>query len=68
LKLNLEKVLLRKILAKNRTVKCEDINIVVTNTKRGDTSVTKRFDDIDADWSVIDRQLATCSAQARNQE
>ncbi|KAG4428853.1 hypothetical protein IFR05_015665, partial [Cadophora sp. M221] len=57
LKLNLEKVLVRKILAKNRTVKCEDTKIVITNTKRGDPGVTKGFDGIDIDWSVIERQL-----------
>ena len=49
LKLNLENVLLRKIVAKNKTVKCEDTKIVVTNTKRGDPGITKRFDDIDFD-------------------
>ena len=57
LKLNLEKVLLRKMLAKNKTVKCEDTKIVVTNTKRGDPGVSKGFDDIDIDWSVIEKQL-----------
>lgn len=45
------------MLAKNKTVKCEDTKIVVTNTKRGDPGVTKGFDDIDIDWSVIERQL-----------
>jgi hypothetical protein len=57
LQLNLEKVLLRKMLAKNKTVKCEDTKIVVTNTKRGDPGVTKGFDDIDIDLSVIEKQL-----------
>ena len=57
MKLNLEKVLLRKMLARNKTVKYKDTKIVVTNTKRGDLDVTKGFDDIDIDWSVIERQL-----------
>ena len=47
MKLNLEKVLLRKMLARNKTVKYKDTKIVVTNTKRGDLDVTKGFDDID---------------------
>jgi hypothetical protein len=57
LKLNLEKVLLRKMVAKNRTVKCEDTKIVVTITERSERDLTKRFDDTDIDWSVIERQL-----------
>jgi hypothetical protein len=57
LKLNLEKVLLRKMLANNRTVKCEDTKVVVTVTERLERDLTKRFDDTDIDWSVIERQL-----------
>jgi hypothetical protein len=57
LKPSLEKVLLCKMLAKNRTVKSEDTKIVVTVTERSERDVTKRFDDIDIDWSVIERQL-----------
>jgi hypothetical protein len=57
LKPNLEKVLLRKMMAKKITLKSEDIKIVVTNTQRGDPGVAKRFDDIDVDWPVIERQL-----------
>ena len=49
LKLDLEKALLHKMPVKNRIVKCKNTNIVVTNTKRGDPSVTKRFLDIHID-------------------
>lgn len=53
----LEKVLLCKMLAKKRTVKSEDTKIVITVTQRLERDVTKRFDNTDIDWSVIERQL-----------
>jgi hypothetical protein len=44
----LEKLLCRK-LAKNRPVKSEDTNVVVSVTERLECDLTKRFDDIDID-------------------
>lgn len=48
---------MRKIVAKNKTDKCEDTKIMITNAKRGDPGVTKIFDDTDIDSSVVERQL-----------
>jgi hypothetical protein len=52
----LEKLLCKK-LAKNRPVKSEDTNVVVSVTERSQRDLTKRFDDTDVDWTVIERQL-----------
>jgi hypothetical protein len=52
----LEKLLYKK-LAKNRPVKSEDTNIVVSVTERSQRDLTKRFDDTDIDWRVVERQL-----------
>lgn len=52
----LEKLLDRK-LAKNRPVKSEDINIVISVNERGQDDLIKRFNDTNVDWSVIERQL-----------
>jgi hypothetical protein len=46
--------LLRK---KNRPVRSEDTNVVVSVTERSERDLTKRFDDISIDWAVIERQL-----------
>jgi hypothetical protein len=42
----LEKLLCKK-LAKNRPIKSEDINVVVSVTERSQRDLTKRFDDTD---------------------
>jgi hypothetical protein len=52
----LEKLLCKK-LAKNRLVKSEDTNVVVSVNDRSQRDLTKRFDDTDLDWTVIERQL-----------
>lgn len=46
LKPKLEK-LLRKKLAQNRHVQCDDTNVVVSVTDRSERDLIKRFDDID---------------------
>ncbi|KAM3064619.1 hypothetical protein ACMFMF_011893 [Clarireedia jacksonii] len=56
LKPKLEKLLCKK-LAKNRLIKSEDTNVVVSVTERSQRDLTKRFDDTDIDWGVIERQL-----------
>ena len=52
----LEKLLCKKV-AKNRPIKSEDTNIVVPVTERSQRDLTKRFDDTDIDWAVIEKQL-----------
>ena len=52
----LEKLLCKK-LAKNRPIKSEDTNVVVSVTERSQRDLMKRFDDTDIDWTVIERQL-----------
>lgn len=54
---NLEKVLLRKMRVKNRTVKSKDIKVVLTVIERLERDITKIFGNIDIDWLVIERQL-----------
>jgi hypothetical protein len=57
LKPNLDKVVMRKMLAKNRTIKPEDTKVELVVTERSERNVTKRFDDTNIDWVVIERQL-----------
>lgn len=56
----LEKFLDRK-LAKNRPVKSEDTNIIISVNERGQDDLIKRFDDTNVNWSVIERQLVVWS-------
>jgi hypothetical protein len=56
LKPKLEKLLRRK-LAQNRSVQCDETNVVVSATGRSERDLTKRFDDIDIDWSIVEKQL-----------
>jgi hypothetical protein len=56
LKPKLEK-LLRKKLPQNRAVRCDETNVIVSVTGRSERDLTKRFDDIDIDWSIVEKQL-----------
>jgi hypothetical protein len=49
--------LLRKKIAQNRHVRCDDTSVVVSVTDRSKRDLIKRFDDIDIDWSIIEKQL-----------
>ena len=44
-------------LVKNRPIKSEATKVVVSVTERSQRDLTKRFDDTDIDWGVIERQL-----------
>jgi hypothetical protein len=56
LKHKLEK-LLRKKVAQNRHVRCDDTSVVVSVTDRTERDLVKRFEDIDIDWSVVEKQF-----------
>src|SRR5580700_1274429 len=42
---------------KNRSVRSEDTNVVVSVTRRKERDLKKRFDDTSIDWAVIENQL-----------
>lgn len=56
----LEKLLCRK-LAKNRPVRSEDTNVVISVTERSQRDLAKRFEDTNVDWSVVERQVVSWS-------
>ena len=49
--------LLRKKVAQNRHIRCEDTSITVSVTARTERDLIKRFDDLDIDWSSVEKQL-----------
>ena len=49
--------LLRKKLAQNRHVRCDDISVTVSVSARIEKDLVKRFDDLSIDWSVIAKTL-----------
>jgi hypothetical protein len=52
----LEKLLRRKV-AQNRHVQSDDTTISVSVTDRSHRDLTKRFDDTDIDWTIVEKQL-----------
>jgi hypothetical protein len=48
---------LSKKVAHNRHVEFNDTSVVVSVNDRSQRDLTKRFDNMDVDWSVIERQL-----------
>jgi hypothetical protein len=56
LKPKVEKLLSKKV-AHNRHVEFDDTSVVVSVNDRSQRDLTKRFDNMDVDWSVIERQL-----------
>ncbi len=55
----LEKFLQKKV--PHRRVACDDTSVVVSVTGRSERDLTKRFDELDIDWFLIERQLSTWS-------
>lgn len=49
--------LLQKKLPPSKRVTCDDTNVVVSVTGRSERDLTKRFDEADIDWFVIEKQL-----------
>ena len=60
LKLKLER-LLRKKLLQNRYVRDDDTNIIILINHRSERDLIKRFEDIDVDWSIVEKQLIAWS-------
>jgi hypothetical protein len=56
LKPKLDRVLQRKV-DQNRSIRCDDTSIVAAVVPRTQHKLTKRFDAIDIDWSVIEKRL-----------
>ena len=56
LKLKLDRVLQRKI-AQNRSIRCDDISVIISVIPRTQHKLIKRFDTINIDWSVIEKKL-----------
>jgi hypothetical protein len=56
LKPKVEKLLSKKV-AHNRHVEYDDTGVVVSVNDRSERDLIKRFDNIDIDWSVVEKQL-----------
>ncbi|PSN61086.1 hypothetical protein BS50DRAFT_535093, partial [Corynespora cassiicola Philippines] len=52
----LEKVLCKKLSA-NRRVRADDTNVVISVNERSERDLTKRFDETEIDWSMVEKQL-----------
>jgi hypothetical protein len=57
LKPKLEKLLCKKV-SSNKRVTPDDTNVVVSVTDRSERDLTKRFDETEIGWPVIEKQLA----------
>ncbi|EMD96376.1 hypothetical protein COCC4DRAFT_155192 [Bipolaris maydis ATCC 48331] len=56
LRAKVDKLLSRK-LPHGKHVKCDDTSVVASVNDRSERDLTKRFDDIDIDWPLVERQL-----------
>jgi hypothetical protein len=57
--------LLQKKLPPSKRVACEDTNVVVSVTERSQRDLTKRFDETDVDWFLVEKQLSQWSESFR---
>lgn len=56
LRAKVDKLLSRKLLY-CRHVKCDNTSVVASVNDRSERDLTKRFDDMDVDWLLVERQL-----------
>lgn len=56
LKPSLEELLQSKV-AHNRPIRCDDTTVVASVNDRSERDLTKRFNDANVNWSVIEKQL-----------
>jgi hypothetical protein len=56
LRAKVDELLSRKLLH-GRHVKCDDTSVVASVNDRSERDLTKRFDDMDVDWSLVEKQL-----------
>ncbi|KAK3353543.1 hypothetical protein B0T25DRAFT_623475 [Lasiosphaeria hispida] len=56
----LEKLLDKK-LPPNKVYKAEETNVVVSVTDRSERDLVKRFDELDIEWAILEKQLQTWS-------
>ena len=49
--------LLRKKLPSNKAYRADDTNVVLSVTDRSERDLVKRFDELDIDWDVLEKQL-----------
>ncbi|KAK5651141.1 hypothetical protein OQA88_13235 [Cercophora sp. LCS_1] len=55
------KKLLDKKLPSNKVYKAEETNVVVSVTDRSERNLVKRFDELDIEWAILEKQLQTWS-------
>lgn len=53
--------LVAKKLPRNKSFKVDDTNVMVSVTDRTERDLVKRFDDLDIDWAILEKQLQTWS-------
>ncbi|KAK4127978.1 hypothetical protein N657DRAFT_535153, partial [Parathielavia appendiculata] len=49
--------LLRKKLPGNKSFKADDTNITISVTDRSERDLVKRFEELDIDWALVEKQL-----------
>src|SRR6266536_5928613 len=49
--------LLARKLPQNKSYRVDDTTVVVSVTDRTDRDLVKRFDDLDIDWTILEKQL-----------
>ena len=60
----LDKLSARKLL-QNKYFSVDEMTVVVSVTDRIERDVNKRFDDLDIDWKILEKQLETWSPLLR---
>jgi hypothetical protein len=51
--------LLRKKLSHSKCVRPDDITVAISVTERSERDLIKRFDDIEVNWSIVEKQLTS---------